>query len=760
MRYEDYINAKMATPDAAGFEPCELSSHLFPYQRDIVAWAIRRGRACIFADCGMGKTLMQLEWANRVCEHTGGRAIILCPLAVSTQTVREASRFGIDAAYMRADDGVTRIVVANYEMMDRFDMDAFHAVVLDESSILKSFDGKTRTEIIEGTSAVPYRLACTATPAPNDHIELGNHAQFCGVMTRSEMLATFFVHDTGGNTSDWRLKGHARGAFWKWVASWAVSIRRPSDAGHSDDGFDLPSLSVVPHIVSVCPRPSEDGTLFRMEALTLTDLRRESRETVQCRAARVASIVAEKPDLPWIVWCHTNAEEDAVTSAIPDAVAIRGSDSPESKSERMLAFSDGAIRVLVTKPSIAGFGMNWQHCSNMAFVGLTHSYEQFYQSVRRCWRYGQTNDVTAHVVVAETEQAVLRSIQAKQAAADTMAEEMTKAMRETTISQMRAPATTMRDDYERDVASHDKYTLHLGDCVDVWSSLPSDSVDMMVFSPPFASLFTYSNSARDMGNCADDDDFRVHFDFLISHLYRTLRPGRICAVHCMNLPSSKVRHGHIGIRDFRGEIIRSFEDAGFIYHSEVTIWKDPVTAMQRTKAHGLLYKTLCSDSAKSRQGLPDYLVVFQKPGENPNPVSSGGERFDSYIGQDPPTSSIDADPRRYSIDVWQRYASPVWFDIDQSRTLNHHEARESDDERHICPLQLDVIERAIHLWSNPGDMVGSPFAGIGSELVSALRLGRRAIGAELKRSYWDVAKRNLEGEVAPKAQLALFGDDE
>lgn len=758
MRYEDYIQSKMSVAAASGFDAADLSGHLFPFQRDIVRWALRRGRAAIFADCGMGKTLMQLEYAHRVTEHTGGRAIILCPLAVAEQTVREARRFGIDASYMREDDGETRIVVANYEMMQRFDVASFDCVVLDESSILKSFDGKTRTEILTATATVPYRLACTATPAPNDHMELGNHAQFCGIMSREEMLASFFVHDTGGNTSDWRLKGHARGAFWKWVASWAVSVRTPSDIGHPDDGFSLPPMHIHTHVVNAPNDAVDTGMLFRMEALSLSDLRAESKRTLDARVRQTADLVNTTPG-PWIVWCHTNAEEDALVAQIADAVAVRGSDSPDDKRDRMVAFADGDIRVLVTKPSIAGFGMNWQHCSNVAFVGLSHSYEQFYQAVRRCWRFGQRSAVNVHVTIADTEQAVLRSIREKQAAADTMAQEMTKAMRDTTIQSIRESATVMRDDYDRDVFANDKCTLHLGDCVDVWRELPDESVGMMVFSPPFASLFTYSNSARDMGNAADDDDFAEHFGFLIAELFRTLASGRICAVHCMNLPSSKAKHGHIGIRDFRGDIIRAFENAGFIYHSEVTIWKDPVTAMQRTKAHGLLYKTLCADSAKSRQGLPDYLVVFQKPGDNAHPVSAGGERFDSYIGTDGPSGHPDIDARRYSIDVWQRYASPVWFDIDQGRTLNHREAREDDDERHICPLQLDVIERAIHLWSNPGDVVASPFAGIGSELVSAVRMNRRAIGAELKRTYWDLAVRNVTEACEPSPQQSLFADD-
>jgi len=756
--YRDYIASKMVTAAAVGFDADELHPDLFGYQSDIVRWALKRGRAAIFADCGMGKTFMQLEWAHRVHEYTGGDIIILCPLAVAEQTAAEAAHFGIDASVSRDGEIRSAITITNYENMHRFDLGDFIGIVLDESSIIKSYDGKTRTEILAKSVQVHYRLACTATPAPNDHIELGNHAQFCGIMWREEMLATYFIHDTSGGTNAWRLKGHAQSAFWEWVATWAVSIRKPSDIGHSDDGFVLPPLDVVDHVISVDHSSAADGMLFRMQALSLSELRKESKRTMPLRVDETATMVNGAPDVPWIVWCHTNAESSALVAAIDGAVEIKGSDKPDVKARRMLAFSSGDIRVLVTKPSIAGFGMNWQHCSHVAFVGLTHSYEQFYQAVRRCWRFGQDSAVTVHVMVAETEQSVLRSIQSKQKAADTMAEAMTEAMRGASIKNVRG-ATAMRDDYTTDHASGENYDFYNGDCVEMWKEHVADnSIGMSVFSPPFASLFTYSNSARDMGNCTSDDDFTRHFGFMVDELFRTMIPGRICAVHCMNLPTSKARDGFIGIRDFRGSIIELFTSKGWVYHSEVTIWKDPVTAMQRTKAHGLLYKTLCADSSKSRQGLPDYLVMFRKPG-NDDPVTAGGERFNDYVGTEPPTSSQELDPRRFSIDVWQRYASPVWHDINQGRTLNYREGRQDEDERHICPLQLDVIERAIHLWSNPGDLVATPFGGIGSELVSALNLGRRAVGTELKRSYWELGCRNIEDAIKPDPQQSLFGGE-
>lgn len=309
----------------------------------------------------------------------------------------------------------------------------------------------------------------------------------------------------------------------------------------------------------------------------------------------------------------------------------------------------------------------------------------------------------------------------------------------------------------------DSYAIYNGDAVEVCAGLPDNSVDFTIYSPPFASLYTYSNSDRDMGNVKDDGEFFEQFGFLVADLYRTLKPGRLMAVHCMNLPTSKQNDGFIGIKDFRGDLIRSFRDAGFIYHSEVCIWKDPVVAMQRTKALGLLHKTIKKDSSMSRQGIPDYLVVMRKPGENENPIA--GE-FTHYVGDNPPTGfkGYQYDDGRWyfvpgaegtSIDVWQKYASPVWDDINQTNTLNFREGRDSDDERHICPLQLDVIERALQLWSNPGDVVLTPFLGIGSEAYVAVKMGRKAIGVELKESYFKLATRNMMN--AEQSQYDIFG---
>lgn len=714
--YDAFLEQKRLAAPAVGLQTVPaLNRQLFDFQHDIARWALRRGRAAIFADCGLGKTPMQLEWAK----HVPGDVLILTPLAVAQQTVREGQKFGIDVRYCRSQEQVEHgITVTNYEMLDRFQPQAFAGVVLDESSILKAYDGKTRNQIIAAFSETPFRLACTATPAPNDHMELGSHAEFLGAMTRAEMLSMFFVHD-GGETQKWRLKGHAQSDFWRWVCSWAVMLRKPSDLGYKDRDFVLPEL--VYHEIVVRVDEPTSGMLFPMEAETLQERIAARRDTVVERVADTAAIVNES-DEPFLVWCNLNAEGERLTRAIPDAIEVRGADSLREKEQGILAFTQGDRRVLVSKPSICGHGMNWQHCRNVAFVGLSDSWEQFYQAVRRCWRFGQKKPVNVYIVTAETEGAVLANIKRKESDAERMAEEMVKNMQDLNAEDLRG-LEHKRTAYAPKACGEQDWELHHADCVEIVGSLADESIDYTIYSPPFASLYTYSDSERDMGNVRCGEEFASHYRFLVAGLLRVTKPGRLVSFHCMNLPTSKARDGYIGIRDFRGELIRAHEEAGWIFHSEVCIWKDPVTAMQRTKALGLLHKQLKKDSCMSRQGIPDYLVTMRKPGENPARVTHTNETF--------------------PVEQWQKIASPIWTDINPSDTLQFRSAREHKDERHIAPLQLEVIRRALRLWSNSGDLVLSPFAGIGSEGYVAIQMGRRFIGVELKESYWSQAKENL-----------------
>ena len=749
MKYKEFLEQKKIEDRPTGLEVIpDLNPMLFDFQSDIVKWALKRGRACIFADCGMGKTPMQLEWAH----HIPGNVLIVAPLAVSSQTIGEARKFHEDEiVYSERGEVPSRVSITNYERLEHFDPANYTGIVLDESSILKSYTGKIRTDIIERFSAVQYKLACTATPAPNDFMELGNHAEFVGAMTRTEMLSMFFVHD-GGETQKWRLKGHAENEFWRWVASWAVMIRKPSDLGYEDRKFILPPINIEQ--VTVDHDVAQEGYLFAVEANTLQERQAARRNTTQDRA-KVAAEMVNGNDEQWLVWCDRNDESTTLSRLIPDAVEVTGSDSNQHKIDAMTGFQEKRIRVLVTKPSIAGYGMNWQNCHNEVFVGLSDSYEQYYQAVRRCWRFGQDKPVNVKIVVSQLEGAVVRNIERKEHDAMKMAEEMVQHMHTINEENIKGTVRTS-DNYKRDVVTGDTWTAHLGDTVEVHRELEDDSVDFMIFSPPFSSLYTYSASDRDMGNCKNTGEFYEHYRFLIKEQFRTLRPGRLLSFHCMNLPTSKAHHGYIGVQDFRGDLIRMYEAEGFIYHSEVVIWKDPVTAMQRTKALGLLHKQIVKDSAMSRQGLPDYLVTMRKPGENTKPVH--GE-FDEYVGEDINEGKQSANQgKRFSIDVWQRYASPVWMDINPSDTLQKASAREDKDERHIAPLQLQVIHRALQLWSVKGDLVVSPFMGIGSEGYEAIKMGRRFIGAELKESYWKQAVANLRAADNANREQTLFSE--
>ena len=727
--YDQFIKSKLRRAECAGFEPREIKAPLFPFQKHVTEWAIRKGRAALFEECGLGKTLQQLEWSRQVADKTQGAVLILTPLAVGPQTLTEADRFGYKAQIVKSANEVKPgINITNYEKLDLFDGVEFAGVVLDESSILKNFTGKTRIKLTERFSETPYRLCCTATPSPNDYTEFGQHADFLGVCTPAQMLATFFINDTF-NTGDWRLKKHAENEFWAWVASWAACIGKPSDIGFSDDGYILPKLNIQTVTVDVDETaPEGSDELFKHATLSATTMHKELRETAEHRADAVAAMVNESDDL-WIVWCNTNVEADALVARIPDAVEVRGSDSPQSKESNLRLFSEGNARVLISKPSICGFGMNWQHCRNVAFVGLSYSFEDFYQALRRSYRFGQDREVNAYIVQARTEGAILATIKRKMDQHQQMQERMkiaALAFKSDTMKKL-----TMKTNI--DTATGEGWELHHGDCVRVAQQIEDDSIDFSVFSPPFADLFTYSDDLQDMGNCADLAEFTKHFEILIAEIARIMKPGREVAVHCVDLLSTKWKHGKIEFQDFSGEIVRMFWKHDFAFHSRICIWKSPVTEMHRTKAHGLLYKTLKADSCDSRVGCADYLLVFRKPGENAVPVTK--------------------DPSKYPVEWWQEVASPVWMTVDQGRVLNKDGARDHADERHICPLQLDVIERAIELWSNEGELVYSPFAGIGSEGVGALELNRRFIGSELKESYFNQAVQNLKNA---KSQLSLF----
>jgi DNA modification methylase len=721
--YDAFLKSKLMRPVDAGFEPLSLVVPAFDWQAKVIAWAVRKGRCALFEDCGLGKTLQQLEWASQVARQTKGVVMILAPLAVAEQTVEEGRKFGVEVKLCMQPEEVPAqgVCITNYDRLELFEevVPRLAGIVLDESSILKAFNGKTRGEITRVFARTPYKLACTATPSPNDLMELGNHAEFLGVMTAPQMLATWFINDTA-NTGDWRLKKHAKNDFWRWVASWAACVSHPRDLGYDCAGYDLPPLTMETIEVDAGDLPVKEGELIAVAgALSATDVKGEKRRTLQQRCEKAVEI-AMGCEGPVIIWCDLNDEADLLLDLLPpeQTVEVRGCDKREHKRTKLAMFTHGERRIMVTKPDIAGFGLNWQHCADVIYVGVTYSFEDIYQTVRRCWRFGQKRPVHVRCICTAADVAVFKAISRKMAQHEDMHREMQRYAGEF-LNQKQDLKMKTTLDFDCD----DKWKMWHGDCVRAAAEIADESVGMAVFSPPFADLFTYSDDAQDMGNCANVEEFMQHFGFLVDEIERVMMPGREVCVHCCDLLATKWKDGAIELKDFSGMIVQAFRARGFLFHSRITIWKSPVTEMQRTKAHGLLYKTLQKDSAASRVGAPDYLLVFRKRGENPRPITHS--------------------PSDFPLDLWQEVASPVWMTVDQGNVLNGQGAREQGDERHICPLQLDVINRALMMWSNAGDLVYSPFAGIGSEGFCAVKAGRRFVGSELKKSYFDQACTNL-----------------
>lgn len=732
--YHRFLESKRITFQASGCEvdPGLVHPLLFPFQRDLTIWSLRKGRAAVFADTGLGKTFIQLEWARLLDK----RVLIVAPLSVARQTVREARKINQQVYYVRDQAQARewysaggRLFITNYEMVEKFDPADFGGIVLDESSILKSLDGKTRRKLTAMFAEMPYKLCCTATPAPNDIAEIANHAEFLGIMTRADMLAAFFVHDDKG----WRLRGHAEEAFYRWLASWGMSVRMPSDLGYDDDGFILPPLNVKPLIIPTDYVP--EGQLVFTGLKGIVSRSQVRKATLPFRVEATAEMVNANHE-QWIIWCGLNAESSAITAAIPDSIEVKGSDSLEYKIESLEAFQDGEARVLVTKTKIAGFGMNFQNCHNMAFVGLSDSWESYYQAVRRCYRFGQNHPVNAHIILADVEQGIYHNIMRKEAQATTMAQRLIENVQQFERAELDGKGLNGWE-YETATICGDGYRLLLGDAVERLADVGDASVGLSVFSPPFMDLYTYSPSERDLGNSAGAGSFFEHFGYIIDHLLRVTRPGRICAVHTADVPALLSKDGYIGLKDFPGMVIKAFEDRGWVYHGRVTIDKNPQAQAIRTHSKALLFVQMEKDSSWSRPAIGDYILIFRKPGENEIPITpvENGE---------------------ITRDAWIEWAHPIWYGIRETDTLQYTTARQAEDDKHICPLQLGTIERCITLWSNPGETVLSPFAGIGSEIYQAIKMGRKAIGIELKSGYFRVMVRNVKDARREASRVDLF----
>lgn len=701
--YEKFLQGKVKSHVKSGFDISldQLNDKLFPFQKFCVQRALKAGKYAFFEDCGLGKTFQQIEWAHHVSIKTEKPVLILAPLVVVGQTINEGVKFGIEVvrASLNFDKPIFNpIQIANYEQIENIDCSIFSGIVLDESSILKNYEGSTKRLIIDTFLQTPYKLACTATPSPNDPMELGNHSEFLDAMSRNEMLAMYFVHD-GGETAKWRIKGHAKKMFYQFVGSWAIMANKPQDIGFEMEGYALPSLNLLERQITTPER--DNGMLFNNTAISATNFNMELRLTKIERLSEVVDIVNSKPDESFIIWIKQNEEGEQLKKMIPEAIEVKGSDTNQWKEDKLLGFANGDFRILITKTKIASFGMNFQNCSNQIFASLDFSFEGLYQAIRRSYRFGQKNEVNIYLITTDTMANVKNSIDRKQKQFEEMQDQMAHAINENLNGNL-----LQTSDFDILEVDNEWYNIKRGDSCQLITDVPDESIGLSVFSPPFAELYTYSDHIEDMGNSKDYKEFLTQFGFLIKELYRVLMSGRNVAVHCMDLPIQKGKEGYIGLRDFSGMILQAFQDAGFIYASRITIWKDPVVEMQRTKTLGLLHKQVKKDSTMSRVGIPDYVMIFRKDGERLNPVTN----------TDLP------------VDLWQKYASPVWMDINYSNTLQgFRNGREENDEKHICPLQLDTIERLIHLYSNKGDTVFTPFMGIGSEVYQAVKRIEKAL---------------------------------
>lgn len=948
MDYQTFLATKKHIVGSVGKDVSTGDFHgkLFGWQKDVGRWAAKKGRGAIFLDTGLGKTYQQLEWARLLGENT----VIVAPLSVARQTVRMAHDIDSEVRYVRSQAEVSgghKLWITNYEMIDNFDPAKFGAVVLDESSIIKGMGSKTRVKLLSMFKDTQYRLCCTATPAPNDYIELGNHAEFLGVCKMSEMLATFFINankehtkhfgdvtytQKGSNTNgtEWRLKHHAEKHFFEWLASWAITMTKPSDLGYDDDGFILPPLNITPTYVRGDYKPSDqlffthlhgisdrakvrnetlgskvldclklvlrdlnvggDGICQEIQKNTIksitqsigieslkesginaslsqkknerpdccitesgieiieqkNEINRESinnrshqsnscdvkpsvmnitcgtkntlssdpkngigithdelkldgsKNTVlhmtngsassDCKMGDVQSagclekipetdymlttttLAARLEDYyakiatwelgnlrialkswlkqqnisrgllkKWVIWCGLDREQDLLADIFGDlCVSVYGSLSPDEKERREESWREGDIPIMITKTKVFGYGMNWQCSHNMIFFGLNDSFESFYQAIRREWRYGQPNPVNIYPIMHEVEAEVYANVMRKEAAATRLKKSLIEQIKDYEKGEL-GLNVNISSDYAKDTQTGRNWTAMLGDSCERLKEIPDNSIDLSVYSPPFADLFTYTATERDLGNSRDWGEFFEHYAFIIREILRVTKPGRLTCVHTSDIPAMAQKDGYIGLRDFPGEVIRAYEREGWVFRGRAFIQKNPQAQAIRIHSKALAFGQLRKDSSDIRPALIDQVLLMKKSGDNAVPIT--------------PVANGEMDN-----ETWIEWANGIWVGIRETDTLQYAKARGVEDEKHICPLALGTIERCIKLYSNPNETVLTPFGGIGSEAYQALRFGRKAVLIELKPEYYAVAVKNLrEAEESKQDMFSQSG---
>lgn len=787
MNYEQFLETKRKKVIECGFDVKEsdLNDKAFKFQKYLIKRGLKLGRYGNYSLTGLGKTIMLMEWSKQVMNHTNKPVLILSGLGVSYQIIEEGKKFGYNIERFNFTDYFEkRIYITNYELVKNFTPDQismFSGVALDEASILKNYTGKIRQLLTKSFENTPYRSCFSATPAANEIGEIGQQSEFLGILDSQDMRARWFVRDDGMN--NYRLKQHAKSDFYGWMKSWSDMINSPSDLGFLDEGekYKLPPINIIERLVDV--KKQDNGKLYSDAAVSAIEKSAELRRTLVDRCEETIEIIKENKDKTILVWIELNDESNYIRKRLKELDFIsfrevRGSDKPESKEKDLIDFAHNKYQVLITKKKIAGFGMNYQNCDIQIHVSPGFSFEMYYQALKRSHRFGRKEPVTVYMINIPTMENAKLTIERKQRMFEEMRNEMVSAINNKYGLVM---------DYEKQEVKTENYHIIKGDTTVEIDNFKDNSFDFSIFSPPFSMLFTYSNSYRDMGNCESHEQFFKQNQFLLDKLFRKMKPGSIVAVHSKDLAVYKGSSGYTGLYDFTGDYHRAMEKAGFKYHSKITIWTDPVLEMQRTKTQRLLYKQLRKDSKFTGVGLPEYLTIFKKwegledYKESRNYKEVNNKNFDNFPldtwqnwaspvwGEKIPKSdlielikyyadqnAISYEKLCYEQNIKPEWLSGSWFDIKRTDVLNNKEGTDMGDEKHIAPLQLTVIDRAIQMWTNKGDVVFTPFLGIGSEVHEAVKLDRFGCGIELKDSYFETASKNIRNVIESKKQLVLF----
>lgn len=801
--YQDFLKQKIKMAQFKGFqvEPSNLSPILFDHQRDIVKWAVLGGNRAIFAKFGLGKSVMQCEWLRQITMHTEKPGLIVCPLGVRQELIRDGRMVGIELKFIRTTAEITpdhRHYITNYESVrdGKLNPSSFGAVSLDEASVLRSYGSKTYQEFLPLFSEVKFKLVNTATPSPNRFKELIHYAGFLGVMDTGQALTRFFQRDST-KANSLTLYPHKEKEFWLWVSSWAVFVQYPSDLGYSDEGYDLPELEVVYHEVPTDYTKAgadRDGqnVLFQDPALGLSAAAAEKRDSLDARVGKVKDIINASPDDHFLVWHDLESERHAIQKAIPEAVSVWGSQDLEEREQRIIDFGDGAYRILSTKPVIAGSGCNFQrHCHREIFAGIGFKFNDFIQAIHRVQRFQQPHRVRVDVVYSEAEREVLRTLQQKWKQHEELVQNMTEIIKQYGLNQLAMHETLARSiGIERIEVKSDLFEVANNDCVEEAKLKPDNHVDLIVTSIPFANHYEYSPSYNDFGHTESNDHFWGQMDYLTPELLRILKPGRIYACHVKDriLFGNVTGAGAPTVSPFHCEAIMHGIKHGFDYMGLVTVVTDVVRENNQTYRLG--WSENAKDGTKMGVGSPEYIALFRKPqtdrtkGYSDLPVtksksdytrahwqvdahafwrSSGNRQITAeelaMLGPDKLASMFTKYTLEHIYDyefhvkigkeLEARGALPstfmslapgshhpdVWHDVIRMLTLNGEQSKRNV-EKHICPLQFDIIDRLIDRYSNPGELVYDPFCGLGSVPYRAILKGRKGGGSELNPTYF------------------------